>query len=174
MRGFEEMRRVESLADQLPRHVGEGDDDGVDLARGRPRIRGRRAISIPGMGSSGESPGNEPRTHPWHFGATAGIRRAGRVFAALRIAQARAETAITAARETEDLRMALRLLIVEGNIREDREAYRASFGMTASESYAATLRNLPATRLAKSAFPPMPGPNLARLRKGSRPTTASR
>ena len=33
VRGFDEVFRMKALADELPRHVGEGDDDGVDLAR---------------------------------------------------------------------------------------------------------------------------------------------
>ena len=33
--------------------------------------------------------------------------------------------------------MSLHLLVIEGNTREDRDAYRAALGMTASEAYAA-------------------------------------
>jgi GMP synthase (glutamine-hydrolysing) len=38
--------------------------------------------------------------------------------------------------------MTLRLLIIEGNVRADRDAYRAGYGQTASEAYAATLAEL--------------------------------
>ena len=38
--------------------------------------------------------------------------------------------------------MTLRLLIIEGNVRADRDAYSAGFGRTASEAYAATLAEL--------------------------------
>ena len=38
--------------------------------------------------------------------------------------------------------MALHLLVVEGNTRADRAAYREGFGLTASESYARTLTEL--------------------------------
>ena len=38
--------------------------------------------------------------------------------------------------------MTLRLLVVEGNVRAGREAYRAGYGRTASESYVATLASL--------------------------------
>lgn len=56
--------------------------------------------------------------------------------------------------------MALRLLIVEGNIREDREAYRASFGQTASESYAATLSDLAGDATCDICFPADAGAEL--------------
>lgn len=56
--------------------------------------------------------------------------------------------------------MALRLLIVEGNIREDREAYLAEFGMTASQSYAATLTAMAGDALCEICTPADAGANL--------------
>ena len=38
--------------------------------------------------------------------------------------------------------MGLRFLVVEGNVREAREAYRSNFGFTASEAYARVLGEL--------------------------------
>jgi GMP synthase (glutamine-hydrolysing) len=49
--------------------------------------------------------------------------------------------------------MALHLLIVEGNLAADRGAYVAGFGMTASESYAATLREIAPDALCEICFP---------------------
>ncbi|HEY3721069.1 MAG TPA: hypothetical protein VGL41_13135, partial [Roseiarcus sp.] len=42
--------------------------------------------------------------------------------------------AVTRPRETGGRRMSLHLLVVEGNTRDDRDAYRAGLGMTASET----------------------------------------
>ena len=49
--------------------------------------------------------------------------------------------------------MALYLLVVEGNIAEDRDAYRAGLGMTAGEAYAATLVDLAPDAICDICFP---------------------
>jgi GMP synthase (glutamine-hydrolysing) len=49
--------------------------------------------------------------------------------------------------------MALHLLIVEGNLAAGRRAYTAGFGMTPSESYAATLREIAPEALCEICFP---------------------
>ena len=56
--------------------------------------------------------------------------------------------------------MALRLLVIEGNERATREAYRASLGLTASESYGATLQELAPDSVFDIAFPTDAGANL--------------
>lgn len=49
--------------------------------------------------------------------------------------------------------MALRLLVVEGNVREAREVYKADWGMTPSQSYAATLRAIAPDATCDICFP---------------------
>jgi GMP synthase (glutamine-hydrolysing) len=49
--------------------------------------------------------------------------------------------------------MALHLLVVEGNTREDREVYRAGFGMTPSEAYSQTLEQLAPDAACEICFP---------------------
>jgi len=53
-------------------------------------------------------------------------------------------------------RMALHLLVVEGNTRADREPYVATFGKTASQSYAATLNGLAPDAECEICFPADP------------------
>jgi GMP synthase (glutamine-hydrolysing) len=50
--------------------------------------------------------------------------------------------------------------VVEGNTPEDRAAYRAGLGMTASEAYAATLQNLAPDAVCDICFPADEGANL--------------
>jgi len=57
------------------------------------------------------------------------------------------------ARDVRGARMALHLLVVEGNIAEDRDAYRAGLGMTAGEAYAATLVDLAPDAICDICFP---------------------
>jgi len=52
--------------------------------------------------------------------------------------------------------MTLHLLVVEGNTRSDREPYRATFGRTASQSYAVTLRELAPDAECEIVFPADP------------------
>ena len=52
--------------------------------------------------------------------------------------------------------MSLHLLVVEGNTRSDREPYRATFGRTASQSYAATLKDLAPDAECEIVFPADP------------------
>jgi GMP synthase (glutamine-hydrolysing) len=62
--------------------------------------------------------------------------------------------------------VSLHLLVIEGNRREDREAYRAGLGMTASEAYSATLKQLAADAECDICFPADDGgylPNAAAL-----------
>ena len=56
--------------------------------------------------------------------------------------------------------MALHLLIIEGNIAADRDAYRIGYGSTASEAYAATLRGLAADAECAICFPADPDAEL--------------
>jgi GMP synthase (glutamine-hydrolysing) len=56
--------------------------------------------------------------------------------------------------------MSLHLLVVEGNTRADREAYRAGLGMTASEAYAATLTALAADAICDICYPADAGASL--------------
>jgi GMP synthase (glutamine-hydrolysing) len=56
--------------------------------------------------------------------------------------------------------MALRLLVVEGNLREAREAYKAGWGKTPSESYAQVLGEIAADVVCDLCFPADPGANL--------------
>ena len=56
--------------------------------------------------------------------------------------------------------MALRLLVIEGNDRPTREAYRAALGLTASQSYGATLQELAPDALFDIVFPTDAGANL--------------
>ena len=69
--------------------------------------------------------------------------------------------------------MTLHLLVVEGNIREVRESYRAASGKTASERYAEVLIEIAPDAAAISAFPTDEGANLPDA-AGSKPMTASR
>jgi GMP synthase (glutamine-hydrolysing) len=55
---------------------------------------------------------------------------------------------------------ALRLLVVEGNIRSARERHKSSFGMTPSESYAEVLRSLAPDAVCDIAMPADEGANL--------------
>jgi len=57
--------------------------------------------------------------------------------------------------------MALHFLVVEGNTREGREAYRSTLGKTASESYAATLVRLTPGARCDLCFPADEGANLS-------------
>ena len=52
--------------------------------------------------------------------------------------------------------MPLHLLVVEGNTRADREPYRATFGRTASQSYAETLKTLAPDAECEICFPADP------------------
>jgi GMP synthase (glutamine-hydrolysing) len=56
--------------------------------------------------------------------------------------------------------MALRLLVVEGNVEKAREAHRASFGKTPSQSYADTLTEIAPDIVCDICFPADPGANL--------------
>jgi len=56
--------------------------------------------------------------------------------------------------------MSLHLLVIEGNTREDREAYRAGLGMTASEAYAATLTKIAPDAACEICFPADEGAQL--------------
>lgn len=56
--------------------------------------------------------------------------------------------------------MGLRFLVVEGNVREAREAHRAAYGMTPSESYAAVLLGIAPDGACDIAFPADEGANL--------------
>lgn len=56
--------------------------------------------------------------------------------------------------------MGLRILVVEGNTRAARTAHAHSFGLTPSDSYAATLRSLAPDAVCDIAFPADPGANL--------------
>lgn len=56
--------------------------------------------------------------------------------------------------------MALRLLVVEGNVREAREAYKAGWGKTPSESYAQVLAEIAPDATCDLCFPADPGANL--------------
>jgi GMP synthase (glutamine-hydrolysing) len=56
--------------------------------------------------------------------------------------------------------MPLRFLVVEGNKREARERHRSTYGMTASESYAAVLRSLEPEAICDVALPADEGANL--------------
>ena len=49
--------------------------------------------------------------------------------------------------------MNLHLLVIEGNTRADRETYRVGFDMTASEAYAATLREIAPDAICEICFP---------------------
>lgn len=54
----------------------------------------------------------------------------------------------------------LRLLVVEGNLREAREAHKAGWGQTPSESYAQVLADLAPDATCDLCFPADPGANL--------------
>ncbi|MGL4495071.1 MAG: type 1 glutamine amidotransferase [Beijerinckiaceae bacterium] len=54
----------------------------------------------------------------------------------------------------------LRFLVVEGNVREAREAHRSSFGLTPAESYASSVQSLEANSLCDIALPADDGANL--------------
>ena len=54
----------------------------------------------------------------------------------------------------------LRLLVVEGNLRPARERHRATYGLTPSESYAATLKAVAPDSICDIAFPADEGANL--------------
>jgi GMP synthase (glutamine-hydrolysing) len=56
--------------------------------------------------------------------------------------------------------MALRFLVVEGNVRGDREEHRATYGLTPSESYAAVLQAIAGDVVCDIAFPGDEGANL--------------
>ena len=66
-------------------------------------------------------------------------------------------------------RMSLHLLVIEGDTRDDREAYRAGLGMTASEAYAQTLMQLAPDAICQIGFPADEGASLGR---GWKPMTA--
>jgi GMP synthase (glutamine-hydrolysing) len=53
-----------------------------------------------------------------------------------------------------------RLLVVEGNVREAREAHRQGWGVTAAESYAQSIRQLDETAICDIALPADEGANL--------------
>src|ERR1043165_5079682 len=55
----------------------------------------------------------------------------------------------------------LRLLVVEGNLRAARERHRATYGLTPSESYAATLKSLAPDAICDIAFPADEGASLS-------------
>lgn len=56
--------------------------------------------------------------------------------------------------------MTLRFLVVEGNVRESREGFRAAYGRTPSESYADVLQHLASDAICDIAFPADEGANL--------------
>jgi GMP synthase (glutamine-hydrolysing) len=56
--------------------------------------------------------------------------------------------------------MSLRLLVVEGNVQAAREAYRASYGKTPSQSYADTLQDIAPDAVCDICFPADRGANL--------------
>ena len=56
--------------------------------------------------------------------------------------------------------MGLRLLVVEGNLREAREAHKAGWGKTPSESYAQVLGEIAPDAVCDLCFPADPGANL--------------
>ena len=56
--------------------------------------------------------------------------------------------------------MDLHLLVIEGDTREDRDAYRAGLGMTASEAYAQTLMQLAPDAICQIGFPADEGAGL--------------
>ena len=56
--------------------------------------------------------------------------------------------------------MGLHLLVIEGNTRDDRDAYRAGLGMTASEAYAQTLMQLAPDAICQIGFPADEGADL--------------
>jgi GMP synthase (glutamine-hydrolysing) len=56
--------------------------------------------------------------------------------------------------------MSLRLLVVDGNVQEAREAHRASYGKTPSESYADTLRQIAPDAVCDICLPADRGANL--------------
>lgn len=56
--------------------------------------------------------------------------------------------------------MALRLLVVEGNVRHAREAHKAAWGKTPSDSYAETLGKIAPDAVCDIAFPADEGANL--------------
>jgi GMP synthase (glutamine-hydrolysing) len=56
--------------------------------------------------------------------------------------------------------MNLHLLVIEGNTREDRETYRIGFGRSASEAYAATLREIAPGAACEICFPADEGAGL--------------
>lgn len=53
-----------------------------------------------------------------------------------------------------------RLLVVEGNVHDAREAYRASWGLTPAESYAAVVKSLAPAAICDIALPADEGANL--------------
>jgi GMP synthase (glutamine-hydrolysing) len=59
-----------------------------------------------------------------------------------------------------DDEMSLRFLVVEGNKRDARDRHRAGFGMSPSESYAATIQAIEPAAICDIAFPADPGANL--------------
>lgn len=56
--------------------------------------------------------------------------------------------------------MGLRILVIEGNTRAARTAHALTYGLTPSDSYAATLRTLAPDLVCDIAFPADPGANL--------------
>ena len=56
--------------------------------------------------------------------------------------------------------MALRLLVVEGNVQSAREAHRATFGKTPSQSYADTLTSIAPDAVCDICLPADAGANL--------------
>ena len=56
--------------------------------------------------------------------------------------------------------MSLHLLVIEGDTRDNRDAYRAGFGMTASDAYAATLREIAPDAVCDIGFPADEGAGL--------------
>ncbi len=56
--------------------------------------------------------------------------------------------------------MALRFLVVEGNTRDARQAHKAAYGLTLSESYAAVLQGIAGDSICDIAFPADEGANL--------------
>lgn len=56
--------------------------------------------------------------------------------------------------------MGLRVLVVEGNLREAREAYKADWGKTPSDSYAQVLTEIAPDAICDLVFPADPGANL--------------
>jgi GMP synthase (glutamine-hydrolysing) len=61
--------------------------------------------------------------------------------------------------------MSLRLLVVEGNIREEREAQRAAYGHSASQGYADVLRLIAPDAICDICFPADPGANAPDLQE---------